>query len=223
MYHRFLIKILNLLDNNNRCINKNELTTVLGAPVTQHNYDLIQRSINDSLYLAEKNRVSTGAQSLSLDNFITRFKKGSKPFRKVLSVDRESKIKCRSRPCIKTFFRLINIAIPEDSFLKHLHSQWGYNILPNKMREFIYKFRNNILGLNTRVAHFNANINRGCTFCTNSRLVPVPDETFVHLFFDCPITKTTIDRFCDSYLPELDMRTDNKKKEFFFYGNKPIE
>ena len=58
------------------------------------------------------------------------------------------------------------------------------------MREFIFKERNNILGIGARVIHFDETVDERCTFC---RILYPPTETreeFIHLFRYCPIVKT---------------------------------
>jgi hypothetical protein len=99
--------------------------------------------------------------------------------------------------------------------------------LPNKIREFVYKFNNNILGLNTRVSHFNRNVNRGCTFCSlrpdpNPAPNPVPDETFLHLFFDCVTTQSILNIIQNRLFPELAFPSEESKKIFFFCGVNPV-
>jgi hypothetical protein len=87
-----------------------------------------------------------------------------------------------------------------------------------KLREFIFKFRNNLLGLNTRVSHFNGNVDRLCTFCKNSNVIPVPEETFTHLFFECSFSKKAIKGFCAKYMPDYLLDTDGKYIQFLFCG-----
>jgi hypothetical protein len=160
---------------------------------------------------------------LHQNNFLTRFKKGSRPFRRVIEKYDSDNLNCRSKTTTKTFFRLILLEIPEENTLEKLYMQWNFTCFLNKTREFIWKFRSNVLGLNTRVSHFNANVFRGCTFCAARRKVPVPDESFIHLFFDCPETRNTIEMFVRNMLPELNMTNDNDKlKKFFFTGINPI-
>jgi hypothetical protein len=179
-------------------------------------------AIADSRYLARKTSCNTGMPSIDLENFIKRFKKGSRPLRRIVAACRESKIKCKSKTNVKTFFRLINMEIPEENVIKNLNIQWVNRMLPNKIREFNYKFRNNLLGLNTRVSHFNQNIGRGCTFCTLGGVNPAPDEGFLHLFFDCPATSNILERFINTFLPELTIDSVSKKKKFIFLGTNPV-
>jgi hypothetical protein len=122
---------------------------------------------------------------------------------------------------VKTFFRLINLDVTEENVLKVVNVQWANRLLPNKIREFNFKFRNNVLGLNTRVSHFNQNIGRRCTFCTAARINPVPDESFLHLFFDCPAVGNILERFFNNFLPELNLDTGTKKKNYLFLGINP--
>jgi hypothetical protein len=123
---------------------------------------------------------------------------------------------------VKTFFRLINLDVPEENVIKSVNTQWANKLLPNKVREFNFKFRNNVLGLNTRVSHFNQNVGRGCTFCTAARIEPVPDEDFLHLFFGCPAVGNILERFFDNFLPELNLDTGAKKKNYLFLGINPL-
>jgi hypothetical protein len=59
--------------------------------------------------------------------------------------------------------------LPNEAQLEKLNCEWAVPVYPMRMRDFIFKFRSNLLGLNTRVSHFNQNISRGCTFCTAAR------------------------------------------------------
>jgi hypothetical protein len=63
------------------------------------------------------------------------------------------------------------------------------------------------------VAHFNANVRRGCKFCVLNRLPVIPDEDFLHLFFLCPSVKGIITRFFNSLLL-LDNEDDIRKTLF---------
>jgi hypothetical protein len=78
---------------------------------------------------------------------------------------------------------------------------WDKNFLQNRYKEFLFKFTSNTLGLNSRVAHFNVNVNAGCTFCTINKRFPVPQESFRHLFFDCSSTSMIQDRACRDLFP----------------------
>jgi hypothetical protein len=133
--------------------------------------------------------------------------------------------------------------VVEETQLEKLNSEWAVPVYPMRLRDFIYKFRNNLLGLNTRVSHFNRNIQRGCTFCTAERRVGagrggpapmpvpvpvpapdpvpnphVPDETFEHLFFNCVHTRNALDGFFPRYFDAEDFPSEASKKKFLFTG-----
>jgi hypothetical protein len=76
------------------------------------------------------------------------------------------------------------------------------------------------LGLNTRLSHFVINQSRGCNFCQGI-LDPVPDETFLHLFFDCPVTSSWHKKFMEKYITRLDNLTRDQKLQLFFFGLLP--
>jgi hypothetical protein len=167
-------------------------------------------------------------EGIELLEFITRFKKGSKPFRKILDNYDETFMSGRQNRHVNTFFELVNIPKPDKLFIAHLLKEWSMNFYPTPLRDFIFKFRFNILGLNTRVAHFNQNVNRACTFCAalpdpgparvpNPPALP-PDESFSHLFFDCPIINRVLMTFNTEFLNNLDALSLEK---FVFTGILP--
>ena len=160
-------------------------------------------------------------KATSLHDFLVRFKKGSRPIRKIISQYRQRNVKPSHLNTVKTFFRLIQIPMLSDDNVGHMLSLWNTNCMPNKLREFCFKFHNNLLGLNTRVAHFAANINRVCSFCVTGGAANPPDETFVHLFFECNFTSNTLGRICVKFFPELQFANERAKKEFWFCGIDP--
>jgi hypothetical protein len=86
----------------------------------------------------------------------------------------------------------------------------NFSPLKNMIREFQYKFIFNQLGLNNRVSHFVQNYSKSCTFCTKCAVpAPVPDETFLHLFYDCPTTSTIRDRIISKFFSALLHRPRN--------------
>jgi hypothetical protein len=88
--------------------------------------------------------------------------------------------------------------------------------LPNKLREFSFKFTNNRLGLNVRLAHFVANQSRLCSNCTKSG-VPDPDEeTFGHFFMRCPTTRRIQEWFISNYLIHVPVTEPDRTKLIFF-------
>jgi hypothetical protein len=94
--------------------------------------------------------------------------------------------------------------------------------------------------LNTRVSHFNNTVDRSCTICkinqsnisigTNRNTVPVPvnpvpiptaNESFKHMFSDCPLVKKLQDQFLNKYFTGLTFESEIARACFFFYGTVP--
>jgi hypothetical protein len=119
---------------------------------------------------------------------------------------------------IKKFEKLIGLNTGKNLNFELWNSYWNTSGLANKMREFIFKFSNNLLGLNTRIAHFNQHVNEACTFCILRKSFPAQRETFVHLFFDCSETNKTLTSFERTYLGNLRLDNEEKRKFFWFFG-----
>jgi hypothetical protein len=158
------LKICDLLDDTLNIKQDPVLLQILNIPVDR--LAILKRTLLTALRYVKKNNYQTRATTDSLRTFIMWFKKGSRNFRKVFNSRANAKGKCSRGNKIKTFFRLTEIPIPSETELYKLNSEWSTCVYPVKLREFSFKFCNNALGLNTRVSHFNRNVNRGCTFCT---------------------------------------------------------
>ena len=107
---------------------------------------------------------------------------------------------------VKTFARLTGSVNTDIRRLKSMMGAWNNNFLPGKIRIFLFKFYNNILGLNSRVAKFNREKDPSCTFCSISNLRPAKQETFAHVFYYCETTNKLLTEFFKRYftinLPE---------------------
>ncbi len=93
-----------------------------------------------------------------------------------------------------TFCKLVGLEYTGNKNYEVNISWWNFSFLPNWIRTFAFKFYNNILGLNTRTAHFIINPSRNCTFCS-LRDGSAVDESFLHLFFLCPTTRSWQNEF----------------------------
>ena len=112
---------------------------------------------------------------------------------------------------------------PDVTQLGRMHCMWSFNFLAIRTREFIFKFYNNSLGLNTRISNFVENIDRSCAFCTAGAILPAWEESFCHLFFYCSVTKKIQDEFLQRHFPVLALRLvneDDKKKLWFEFRDK---
>jgi hypothetical protein len=96
-------------------------------------------------------------------------------------------------------------------------SGWNSFFLPNRIREFQFRFLNNSLGLNSRVTHFVQDINESCTFCEIEGMFPAPRETFAHIFLECPVTGKYLDKFFNKFFPNK-IVGNHARKLFTFTG-----
>jgi hypothetical protein len=130
-----------------------------------------------------KNRFDLSKKSVRLEQFFGGFKKGSKQCRKILNKAQNEHVPKLSAAFAQTCSLTINDDTPFSSSL----GLWQLHSIPNDFREFIFKFFHNRLPTNTRVSNFSDN-SRWCTFCSivGRGLGPFDDETFPHLFINCP-------------------------------------
>ena len=158
---------------------------------------------------------------MGLSVFLNSFKKGSKSMRRVLYRGRLGNKQISTRPHVISYLRITELQAPETTLLKKLNGGWNFFGYPNKIREFIFKFNSNTLGINTRLAHFVDNRNRLCTFCVLNRVNPSVDETFLHLFFECNTTSAWLHAFERKYYPELVFNNIESRKKFWFLHELP--
>jgi hypothetical protein len=167
-------------------------------------------------------RIDQPAPSVSLEKFVKSFIKGSKPFRKILRHAENIKLDVSSLNTVVTFHRIIDENIFEKEILKKCWGMWNSRHYGNRCREFIFKFYNNILGINVRVNKFVPNHDPLCTFClTNNEPAPIYGETFKHLFFECRHSGKYRNAVENTYFPELDNSELRAKKGFWFLGIMP--
>jgi hypothetical protein len=101
---------------------------------------------------------------------------------------------------VTKFLEVTNLAFTDPDNISRCVSAWNVNGISNRIKTFIFKFYNSILGLNTRLSHFVVDQQRGCNFCAGT-VDPVPDESFIHLFLECPTAFGWHNSFLSNYLP----------------------
>jgi exonuclease III len=149
---------------------------------------------------------------ISIIDFFKGFKKGSGSVRKILCKDSSRILNIGKNPVITSFIRICELRVVPDDDIRSLFSLWATNNLSNNVREFFFKFVNNCLGINTRLSHFLVDHGRGCTFCTLSNIIPVPDENFLHFFVQCETVAQLRERFFTVFFDFVDISGDTKKR-----------
>jgi zinc-binding in reverse transcriptase len=159
------------------------------------------------------NKPGTGTLCKSINEFITEFKKGSKPFRTVLNSIVAPKMEKHAETAYRRYIECCGLAGPDGTDKKgHVLSWWRRHFMPNRMRDFLYKMVSNTLNVNARLANYAAHADASCTFCKMNGFLPVERETFAHLFYQCPVVSELHVKVAENYWPELNFANDNEKK-----------
>ena len=208
---------LNQLVTNGRLLSLDVITANTGIDFSLATYLRLQEACHVSRTPLTPGRDSDGS-AISLDNFFMRFKKGSKQIRKIMMAEKLRGVKVMELTNVKTFLSLSALVEIGEETIKNCLSLWSYNFIPMNIREFSFKYFNNTLSLNNRLAHFVNGRAQDCTFCRMRNVQPGPDETFGHFFFDCSTTTRIRTIFENTLLSELNFRNIMEKKKFWLMG-----
>jgi hypothetical protein len=176
-----------------------------------------------------KAKTDNDGSKKSLYAAIGRLKKPGLKIRELLLKKRKKPFDLSKQTQTTTFAKVSGSVIPANDTYGFVISVWSKNALPNRLRTFLFKFYNNILGLNTRVSHFDNNVSRKCTLCSINQQsnfnngtvpvpIPVPDETFKHVFADCPVTVRLHTAFIDEFFTGITFVNVTDRLNFFFQG-----
>jgi hypothetical protein len=119
--------------------------------------------------------------------FLNSFKKGSKKFRNCFDANKIAENNILELRTVQTFSALVDSPVEDPDPVSFAIGMWNCSFLPNDYREFLFKERNNCLGLNSRVAHFQDNTTDQCSFCrilnpdTNNREIRMALNGFLRL------------------------------------------
>ncbi len=138
----------------------------------------------------ERENLQVVKRGVDILTFCNRFKKGSKPFRRVLRNFTQEEIPRNISTYAENTQTIIGLEMGQK-----INGLWGFSFFSNDMRVFLFKMHTNILGLNNRVAHFIRDHSPICTFCRILARGDASDETTLHLFYDCPTTENVRNEF----------------------------
>jgi hypothetical protein len=165
--------------------------------------------------ISHRKELSSTVAPIPMSHFCT-IKKPGKQFRLLLETIKNEK-KLENLQNVKTFRNLTGLTWPENFCFKVFLGGWSFNYLPCRFATFLFKFANNLLGINTRVSHFDNAVSRKCTICRVANVRDPEDESFSHVFFDCPVTKRWRNQFENKFLEGApgDFRPLDKKLLWF--------
>jgi hypothetical protein len=197
-------------------ISRAEFRIQLGIDLTLTGYANLGRAVNHFVNRLTVNRLNDGSASTLFSNI--QLKKPGEKIRNMLVKRRKKPFDISSMQTCKKFFEITGILyVGNDLFAKNL-SIWNTAGFSNRQKMFLFKFYNNILGLNVRTSHFVPNGTRICFFCSKNPVPQQNDETFLHLFYSCDTTKNWHQNFIRKCLPELPAMTAQEEKSLWFLG-----
>jgi hypothetical protein len=126
--------------------------------------------------------------------------------------------KLEEQSSVKKFMEITGCTFPGETSFEKLLTLWNCTGLSNWVQTFLFRYFNNTLGINTRLSHFVPGHPPGCTFCLINNAVVIPDETFKHIFLECPVVKTWQNQFLSFYIPANYIRDERERTNLFFLG-----
>ena len=128
--------------------------------------------------------------------FLSKIKRGSKPFRRILTWNQEASWNPLTQRTVAYFGELANTMLPNLTSLKFCLGLWNNSCLSNDFRNFLFHLRNNSLPLNNRLNAFDQDVSPSCSFCRIIDRETAPRDSFYHFFFRCPVTKRLLRGSC---------------------------
>ncbi len=187
---------------NGHLLPRGTVSESFGLNLSQIQYENVRNAYRSAYNRFKNNDAITN----NLEHFFSGFKKGSQPFRRILATTPCTDTGTGGgvlRRTVNSFSSMIDCRAPNDQRIKSLFCTWNKLFLDSRMRIFKFKYYNNIIGLNSRVAHFNPDITVGCTLCNVAGPRPVAAETLEHLFFSCPSTQKMLHKLKEKYFYDL--------------------
>jgi len=129
------------------------------------------------------------------------YKKGSKRIRKIFEHTGGAENSLQNLRIVTTFYELTNTINQSSNTLKRCLGAWNGAYFDNNIREFLFKFRNNQLGLNNRINAFDPTHDPRCNFCKIRDSNTAIRESFKHTFLLCPTTHSLLTQLVNRLEP----------------------
>jgi hypothetical protein len=153
-------------------------------------------------------------RNVNSDGTALNIKKPAQKIRKAFVSKQNKTFELSSQTTVVSFFRITGMEYIGDAGFAWILKSWN-STGTNRYRMFVFKFFNNILGINTRTFHFGTNVTRRCFFCFKAGRDDT-DETFLHLFLTCPTVTEWHNEFLNIFIaPLTPLNLENRKKLFF--------
>jgi hypothetical protein len=101
------------------------LNEMVGGILDHNRYNVLKNIFTSSLLIVNREKIVTGTLiSECVSDFLNKFKKGSKLFRKILAKNRCSRLKNSTSNKVKKFFKLAGLDLPDDAALNFFNLEW---------------------------------------------------------------------------------------------------
>jgi len=199
LMNTFRVPILNVtwrnLVINGNFTDHNEFEHLAGFHVSNNKYMQLR-----ACFMCLRGRMANiDEHSVMLADFFRRNLKGSKRYRKIIEYTPPEITYFKRLQQVKSFNKCTGTAYVSEKICESNMSRWNFHSFPNRLKVFLFKYYNNLLGTGNRVAHFAADSEAACSFCLSAGNLPAPLETFSHIFFDCPCTEKVLSLFFQKY------------------------
>jgi hypothetical protein len=184
---------MNTLVAGNRVVSLERLRQITGINFSENVYMYLSTAGRFAIKKYSGKNDSDGS-SLTMSAFMSRIKKGSNRYRKIIERFIYLKPEVTKLRVVKTFFGLANCEIPESPEISLLLGLWNISSFTIRIRTFAFQFFNNSVSVGARTAarHRNALLDQRCVFCVKNG-VPNPErEEFTHLFIECRSMKPVL-------------------------------
>jgi hypothetical protein len=195
----------------NGLLTRVEIRQNCGIDFSVRGYANFGRAVTHFVNRLSINRINDGS-TVSLRESLNIKKPGPK-IRALMVKRRKKPFDLGKQRTVKTFFRITGIQYVGNELFSKIVAVWTEQGFTNRQKSFLFKFFNNILGINTRTSHFAENGTRVCFFCSKKNPPERHDESFIHLFYTCSTVRTWQQQFILRCFPEmgnLDIETEKK-------------
>jgi hypothetical protein len=146
----------------NGLLTRVEIRQNCGIDFSVRGYANFGRAVTHFVNRLSINRINDGS-TVSLRDTLNIKKPGPK-IRALMVKRRKKPFDLENQRTVKTFFRINGIQYVGNELFSKVVAVWTEQGFTNRHKSFLFKFFNNILGINTRTSHFAENGTRVCFF-----------------------------------------------------------
>jgi hypothetical protein len=183
------VKVLNwseLTNNSNRLKSREEIEQATAIQLSEDQHSKLKAGLKN----AYKQFFSEGDKSVPVQHFLLGIKKGTKKFRCILRKTKVSNKKTKTP--IDNYVAIAGIELTDPDLGTKLNRNWTRHYLCSEFKTFLFKLYHNVLGMNSRVHHYNPDRSPECGFCIKKLNLPAERETIKHFFWHCPTANQSI-------------------------------